>query len=178
MEIVTTLQEGVWRQAATEYYEQKTKAVRSGKVGPQGVQSFLNKIIDERMEEFDWKGSQGRFRKDDAWVRITFRHQMSLEADMLDALVENKRQGATQTAIIAATNDFLKLISPNDWRALCSAEKLTSACQRLEGCLDFPIFIGRLEPFSDLPKEVDALVSAPRPRGRTVPARDGHRSEI
>lgn len=169
MEVVTILQEGIWRQAATEYYNEKTKAKRNGKVGPQGVQSFLNRIIDERLSEYDWKGSQGRFRKDDAWARITFRHQMSLEADVLDALYEHKRQGASQTAIIVAGNEFLKLVSPNDWRALCSYEKLRAACERLEGCLDLPLFTGLLEPFSDLPEEVGNLVKSPRPRGRTIP---------
>jgi len=177
MEIVNILQEGVWRQAATEYYGEKTKAQQNGKVGPQGVQSFLNRIIDQRLMEYDWRGSQGRFKKDDAWARITFRHQMSLEADILDALYEQKRQGAGQTAIIAAGNDFLRVISPNDWRALCSYEKLKAACERLEGCLDFPLFLGLLEPFSDLPKEVAALVNAPRPRGLTIPRRDGRMSQ-
>ena len=173
MELVGVFQEGLWRQAATEYFEEKTKAKQAGKVGPQGVQSFLNRIIDERMEENDWKGGQGRFTKEDAWARVTFRHQMSLEADLIDALYENKRQGASQTAIIAGANDFLRVVSPNDWRALCSDEKFKLACQRLDGCLDFPLFIGRLEPFSELPKEVAALVNAPRPRGRTVPVGEG-----
>lgn len=177
MEVAAILQEGVWRQAAVEFSREKTNATRAGKVGPQGVQSFLNRTIDERMDQNDWKGSQGRYRKEDAWVRITFRHQMSLEADLLDALYENKRQGASQTAIVAASNEFLKVISPNDWRALCSNEKLVAACRRMEGCLDFPLFIGRLEPFSDLPKDVTALLASQRPRGRTVPVHRGGLSE-
>ncbi len=177
MEVASLLQEGVWRQAAVQYHREKTDALHAGKVGPQGVQSFLNRIIDERMDQNDWKGSEGRYRKEDAWVRVTFRHQMSLGADILDALYEHRREGASQTAIIAARNDFLKVISPNDWRVLCSYEKLKSACERLEGCLDFPIFIGRLEPFSDLPKDVAALLASQRPRGRTIPARSGRLSE-
>ncbi len=175
MELGTILQEGVWRQAAVEFYKEKTKATKAGKVGPQGVQAFLNRVVDERMEQNDWKGGQGRYRKEDAWVRLTFRHQMSLEADLLDALFENKREGASQTAIVAAGNEFLRTISPNDWRALCSYEKFVSACKRLEGCLDFPLFVGRLEPFSDLPKEVSRLLTSQRPRGRTVPA---HRERL
>jgi len=177
MEVTTILQEGVWRQAAVEFSREKTKAAAAGKVGPQGVQSFLNGNIDERMDQNDWKGNQGRYRKEDAWIRITFRHQMSLEADLLDALYENKRQGASQTAIVASGNDFLKIISPNDWRALCSYEKLKAACGRLEGCLDFPLFVGKLEPFSDLPKDVTTLLSSQRPRGRTVPVHRGRLAE-
>ena len=48
MEVAAILQEGVWRQAAVEFSSEKTKAIDAGKVGPQGVQSFLNRIIDER----------------------------------------------------------------------------------------------------------------------------------
>ena len=161
----------VWRQAAERYCEEKRAAQVSGIVGPMGVQPFLNAIIDDLMEENGWAGEDGRFTKDKVWVRVTFRHQMSLEADLLEALRVSKTEGINQTAVLAATNAFLGLISKNDARALCSYEKFRAECVKLDGALDFPLFIGKLEPHSRPGPDCQALLEGPRPRGKTVPAK-------
>ena len=168
-EVRQLLKGDIWRDAAVAFHDRKKEAQAKGKVGPQGIQRFLNDLIDETMEGAGWEGRDGRFRKDDTWVRITFRHQMSLEGDILEALRANKKEGAGQTAIIAASTDFLKLITPKDVHALCSFEKFRAKCLDLNGCLDFTLFIGRLDSGEALSSELMAVVRGPRPRGKTIP---------
>jgi hypothetical protein len=71
--------------------------------------------------------------------------------------------------VFAASDRFLDVISPNDARALVSFEKLRREVRDLDGCLDIPLFIGRLEPSSELPAEVAAVLRDARPRDRFVP---------
>jgi len=170
-EVRELLDGDIWRDATVAFHDKKQQAQAKGKVGPQGIQRFLNDLIDSTMVEAGWEGEDGRFRKSDTWVRITFRHQMSLEGDILEALRANKKEGAIQTAIIAASTDFLKLITPKDVHALCSFEKFRAKCLDLNGCLDFTLFIGRLDSGETLSSELMAVVRGPRPRGKTIPVR-------
>src|SRR5437879_5100453 len=84
-EVRELLARDIWRDAAVAFRDKKKDAQAKGNVGPQGIQRFLNDLIDQTMAAADWEGEDGRFRKGDTWVRITFRHQMSLEGDILEA---------------------------------------------------------------------------------------------
>jgi hypothetical protein len=101
---------------------------------------------------------------EDRWIRITFRHQMSLGSDFTDALKVSRRSGFSEVLIAAATGNFLKIISPNDAAALTSHEKVWAEAVDLIGCLDIPLLVGSLEAASSLPVEVAGIVHAPRPR--------------
>jgi hypothetical protein len=79
---------------------------------------------------------------------VTFRHQMSLASDLLDALKVAAQEDAEQVAIMAASADALATISPNDQHALTSYEKLRRRCTTSTGCMDIPLCSGscRCEP--------------------------------
>ena len=72
-------------------------------------------------------------RRNRPWLRITFRHQMSLGSDVVDALKVCRKGGMTEAAILAASDQFLDVISPNDARALVSYEKLRRENVRSRG---------------------------------------------
>jgi hypothetical protein len=167
-EAVEIIGDGTWREAATEFYAERATRLRHGKQAPKGIQPFLNAVLRRRFESREWDTHRGRFLKDDTWVRVTFRHQMSLGSDFLDALKVTKREGAEHVAILAASRAFLGLISPNDADVLVSYEKLSLQTADLAGCMDIPLFIGRLEPKSTLPDEVAKAISGRRPRDRYV----------
>lgn len=155
---------GSWAEAATEFYAERGARVAAGKKAPKGVQPFLNTVLVRRFVEAGWDGFDGRFWTDDRWVRITFRHQMSLGSDFTDALKVSRRSGFEEVLIVAATREFLRIISPNDAAALTSHEKVWAEALDLDGCLDIPLLVGSVEASSSLPVEVAQLVHAPRPR--------------
>jgi hypothetical protein len=164
------LLEGSWREAALEFYAVRTARLSRGLQAPIGVQSFLNDELEHRFEAAGWEGSAGRFRNGDSWLRVTFRHSMSLGADFIDALRLVRKEGVREAAIVAATADFLRLISPNDAGALTSYERLWSQAAELDGVIDIELFIGRLTPATDLPPEVSAALGRQRPRDRYRPS--------
>ena len=163
---------GSWREAANDFYAERLVRVAAGKKAPKGIQSFLNDVLDRRFIEAGWEGEQGRFWVGECWCRITFRHQMSLGSDFLDALKVHARSGFRDLAIIGATRSFLSVITPNDAAAIASHEKLWTEALDLNGCFDVPLLIGRLDPASALPPEVAAIVNGGRPRDVYVPGMD------
>jgi hypothetical protein len=64
-------------------------------------------------------------------VRVTFRHQMSLGSDIIDAIRAHHRAGMELVAIMAASRAFLNVISPNDAAVLTSYEKLKAEVDSL-----------------------------------------------
>jgi hypothetical protein len=161
--------DSVWLEAALEYYAVRSARLRSGSQAPKGVQSFLNDAVDSRFMEHGWAGGKGRYRKGASWLRVTFRHQMSLGSDIVDAIKMARKEGADTVAIAAASAPFLRVISPNDAGALVSHEKLTAQVAELAGAIDIPLFVGRLEPISRLPQEVELALQTARPRDRYSP---------
>jgi len=164
------LLDGVWRVAAGEFYADRQAKLALGKSAPKGSQRFLNRAIEQRFEAASWDVQGGRFIKGSTWVRITFRHQMSLGSDLLDALKVAKKTDVRQVAILAASAEALATISPNDQHALTSYEKLSAAVQDLAGCMDIPLVIGQLSLRSPLPADVARVVLADRPRDTYVPS--------
>jgi hypothetical protein len=163
------LLDGVWRVAAGEFYADRQAKVALGKPAPKGSQRFLNRAIEQRFEAAGWDVHGGRFTKGRTWVRVTFRHQMSLGSDLLDALKVAVKTDAEQVAIMAASADALATISPNDQHALTSYEKLSAAVHDLTGCLDIPLVLGQLILRSPLPADVARVVLGDRPRDTYTP---------
>lgn len=165
LERALDLLDGAWRDAAFEWFT-ATLSADSKRSRPKGLQPFMNRIIEDRFEGDGWLAHGGRFLKGETWVRITFRHQMSLGSDFIDALKVHRKEGARQVAIFAASHEFLGTITPNDQNVLTSFEKLDGQMRDLEGCLEVPLFIGRLTPKSPLPPEVLKALRKTRPRDR------------
>lgn len=163
------LGDGLWREAAIEFYAERTALVRRGKKAPKGIQPYLNRIIDSKFKEKGWVGSGGRFFKNQTWVRITFRHQMSLGSDLIDAAKVCRKEGCTQAVILAGESSWLRLVSPNDFAALVSFEKLSIAVNELDGVLDIPLLIGSLKGTSPLPAEISSKLYDRRARDITIP---------
>ena len=159
------LLDGVWREAALEFHAIRELRLQNGGPEPKGVQKFLNKAIEGRFSEAGWEGSDGRFRRDDTWIRVTFRHQMSLGSDFLDAFWLSKKEGVSQCLILAAPLEFLRIITPNDADALVSFEKVMQKVALLNGIYDVPLILGSLSPYSAVARSIfDGLIGS-RPRG-------------
>ncbi|MBW2560065.1 MAG: hypothetical protein JRE40_04320 [Deltaproteobacteria bacterium] len=172
IEAISILADDVWREAAVEFYARRAAAIRNGRRAPKGMQSELNRVIKQRFEDSGWLNASGRFAKERTWVRVTFRHQMSLGSDFLDAARLCAREDFEQAAIFAAGSEFLRLISPNDAAALVSFEKLRAAMIDLEGVLDIPLVIGELSPCSKPPLDIETELHRDRPRDITIPDAD------
>lgn len=155
---------GLWSATADEFYADVVACRNLRRSEPKGMQKALNEGIATRMGSDDWIGSEGRFVKAQTWVRFTFRHQMSLGSDFLDALRVHRLEALEECAIVTAPRSMLQVISPGDANVLCSYEKLTVLCQQLVGALDIPLFLGRLEARSEVPRDVLSVLRAPRGR--------------
>src|SRR5437660_11907974 len=92
-EAIDILGRDVWREAAIEFYAERRAKEQRRLRTPKGIQPFLNGVIDRRFEENGWSGTSGRFRKKSTWVRVTFRHQMSIGSDFMDALRLHVKEG-------------------------------------------------------------------------------------
>lgn len=169
-EAVDILGEDIWAAASVDFYAKREALVRAGKHAPKGMQQTLNSIIDERFSIKGWEGDSGYYVKDSTWVRVTFRHQMSLGSDIVDALKVCKKEGITLAIILAASRESLNIISPNDASALISFEKLQREIVSLNGAMDIPLLIGELTPKSAASQVIDDALRKERPRDITMPS--------
>lgn len=159
-----------WADAAVKFHVERLRLRKQGKPAPKGVQKFLNAELKPRFLARGWTWDDGRCKKGDAWVRITFRHQMSLEADLYDALKASKDDGCQQVAILAGDKDFLRLVTPNDASALCSFQKFEHELFGSKAMIGVPLFLGKLTAQSSPPEDVeDALRYLPRFRDKGTP---------
>ena len=169
-ESIAILGDGTWAAAAEDFYADRAAKLALGKRAPKGIQPSLNRTLTRRFEEAGWDAYDGRFTKRSTWVRVTFRHQMSIGSDIIDAIRAHHRAGMELVAIMAASRSFLQLISPNDAGVLTSYEKLRAEVDSLEGCIDIPLLVGRLDPVSALRADVARTVAGERKRDVTRPA--------
>jgi hypothetical protein len=172
VEACRLLGDNVWRDAAIDFYAKRAARLRRGNYAPKGMQGELNRIVADRFQKAGWIGADGRFASEDTWVRITFRHQMSLGSDLLDAVRLHAKEGYRQTAIIAGESSLLQLVCPNDMHALVSFEKLKIAVAELQGVVSVPLYIGAMTPGSEVPADILAELMKARPRDVSRPAAD------
>ncbi len=156
---------GVWREATNLFLAETESALKRNKKPPSGIQKYLNEVIDERFIQNEWDGEDSRFIKRDTWIRVTFRHQMSLGSDFLDALRLIRTEKINQCILLAADEDFLRLITPRDWRSICSFQKASALAVQLEKPFPAPIIIGELKPDSKISQRAHELVYGVRLRG-------------
>lgn len=133
------------------------------------MQKVLNKVIEEKFHSAGWDGDSGYYVRNRTWVRVTFRHQMSLGSDIVDAIKVCKKEGIELAVILAANRQTLNVISPNDAGALVSYEKLRNEVMSLDGALDIPLVIGELTPSSKPSQVISDELLKERPRDRTIP---------
>ena len=124
IEAIKLIGDDVWKDASIRFSAERDSKIKSGKSAPKGMQRYLNEVLVERFTSNGWYGNAGYFYKNKTWIRITFRHQMSLGSDFLDAIKVCKIEGMEQAIILAANKKTLDLISPNDAAAIVSFEKL------------------------------------------------------
>lgn len=163
------LADNVWRDSCIDFYATRSAKIASGSRAPKGMQRTINSIVEQRFFSHGWAGDAGYFFKNTTWVRVTFRHQMSLGSDFIDAIKVCKKEGMELAIILAASRSTLNIISPNDAAALVSFEKLQSELFSLEGAIDIPLMIGELIPSSPLPQSIDDELRKSRPRDVTLP---------
>ncbi len=170
LEAARIVDSGVWAEAAVKFHEERQAKRKTGEQAPKGAQRYVNAALKARFLAAGWTWDDGRCHKGDCFVRITFRHQMSLEADLYEALRMHKDSGCEQVAVLAADKAFLQIITPNDAAALCSYQKFEAELDGSKALEGVPLFLGRLTPKSQPPDDVgDALRFLPRFRDKGVP---------
>ena len=168
-EAIELLRDDVWKEASVLFAAEREAKMRNNKSAPKGMQRFLNDVILKRFTSNGWIGEAGYYFKRKTWVRITFRHQMSLGSDILDAIKVCKKEGMEQAVILAANRKTLDIISPNDASAIVSFEKLEREIMSLNGALDIPLLYGELTPFSSASRDIDGELRKARPRDISIP---------
>lgn len=168
-ELTRILADNVWAESSVEFYAERDAKIRFGKRAPKGMQKTLNAVIDGKLHAAGWEGGSGYYVKGRTWARITFRHQMSIGSDFLDALKVCKKQGIELAIILAANLETLRIITPNDAAAIVSFEKLQAQVIDLDGALDIPLVIGELTPLTSASSDINAEIHKERPRDTTVP---------
>ena len=168
-EAVEIIADNLWADSATQFYAERDAKLRMGKRAAKGMQATLNKMLVEKFDSRGWYAEAGYFTKGNTWVRVTFRHQMSLGSDLIDALKVCKRFGVKLAMILAADRATLNVISPNDAAALVSFEKLEREIFDLDGVMDIPLVYGKLTPLTHASRAVENQLLKDRPRDVTVP---------
>lgn len=168
-EAVRILGDNVWSDAALRFYAERDAKLQMGYRAAKGMQGTLNKVLKKKFEEYDWYAEAGYFIKGDTWVRVTFRHQMSLGSDIIDAQKVCARSGIKLAMIMAADRATLNTISPNDASALVSFEKLEREILDLNGVINIPLVYGKLTPLTRASRAVENQLLVDRPRDITVP---------
>ena len=168
-EAIELLKDDVWKEASILFAAEREAKLKSGKSAPKGMQRYLNDIIKNRFTSNGWWGGAGYFFKKETWVRVTFRHQMSLGSDILDAIKVCKKEGMRQAVILAANRKTLDIISPNDAAAIVSFEKLEREIMSLNGALDIPLLYGELTQLSSASNDINHELRKARPRDISIP---------
>lgn len=163
---------GTWREAAMRFTSIREIRMAARRPEPMGIQTFLNQVLDEKFKEAGWDGSESRYRLRDTWFRVTFRHQMGLGSDLLDATRLSALEGVKQCVILGAPLNFLKVISPKDAGSLSSFEKIAFQVARLDGAVAPPLLVGSLIPESKIPANVYDQVFGKRLKADSFQSRD------
>lgn len=146
------------------------RKINHGKSAPKGMQRYINEIFDSKFKKAGWDGDSGYYFKNKTWIRITFRHQMSLGSDFINALKVCKKEDIELAVIMAADKNTLKIISPNDAGAIISFDKLLNEMMSLDGVIDIPLMVGELTPLTQAPNGIRQEILKERPRDISVPS--------
>lgn len=170
IEALDIIGDDLWAKASLAFYAKRSAKIASRARAPKGMQRTLNEILVRKFEDCGWDADSGYFMKGDTWIRITFRHQMSLGSDLIDAQKVCARSGVKLAIILAADLQTLRTISPNDAAAIVSFEKLQNAIIDLNGVIEIPLLYGRLTPLSHPSHNIEKELYLDRPRDTTIPS--------
>jgi hypothetical protein len=168
-EAIKLLSDNVWADSSVRFYAERDAKIHAGKRAPKGMQGTLNEVISDKFSSHGWEGDSGYYVKGRTWVRVTFRHQMSLGSDIIDAIKVCKKERMELAVILAANRNTLSIISPNDAGALTSFEKLQSEIWSLNGVIEIPLLIGELSPMTMPSQIISDELRKDRPRDKTIP---------
>lgn len=171
VEAIDLIGSNVWHDASVEFIAERDAKLSAGKTAPKGMQKYINSQLANRFSTAGWSAIDGYFCKESTWVRVTFRHQMSLGSDFLSALKVCRREGIDFAMILAANEETLEKITPNDAKALVSFEKLQREVMNLDGVIDMPLVIGELTPKTNTSLAIDTELRKARPRDKSIPVR-------
>ena len=144
MEALGIIGSGTTAAAKAQYNRLK----RKGGSVPKGMQSSINKVLDAKFESAGWSVKDGRYLKDGTYVRVTFRHAMSMGTDILDVMKACAKDDVKLAVILACDIEALRKIAPSQAASMVSFEKLSREVQELDGVVDIPLMIGELIPKS------------------------------
>ncbi len=137
---------GVWDMAASAFEASNLSKVSRNQKPSSGMQAYLTDAIDQGFQSLGWTGDDGRYSKNQTWVRVSFRHAMSLGSDFFDAQKQIKLEKYDQVALVYAHQLLLKRISPKDGGSLCSFERASLFIHDLEFMVpNLPVWLGRLD---------------------------------
>lgn len=141
---VKALMDGAWGSASDLFSARNHVRREQKRTLKVGKQSDLNEVLEERFQERGWQGSDGRYFKDSTWIRISFRHSMSLGSDFLEAFRVHKLERFQLISLMYADEDLLENIWPSGGQALCSYDKASAYWTQLHAVLEMPLVLGRL----------------------------------
>ena len=144
MEAIGIIGSGTTASAKAQYNQLK----RKGGSVPKGMQSSINKVLDTKFENAGWSVKDGRYIKNGTYVRVTFRHAMSMGTDILDVLKACAKDNIHLAVILTCDLESLRKIAPSQASSMVSFEKLSHEVQDLDGVIDIPLMIGELIPKS------------------------------
>lgn len=169
-EAIKIIADGLWAEASLAFYAKRNAKIASRARAPKGMQRTLNELLVKKFDANGWAADSGYFMKGETWIRVTFRHQMSLGSDFIDAQKVCARSGVKLAIILAADLQTLKTISPNDAAAIVSFEKLQNAVIDLDGVINIPLLYGKLTPSSHASFDIERELHLNRPRDTTIPS--------
>lgn len=168
-EAIAIIGDDVWKEASIRFFAVRDAKIRAGQSAPKGMQKYLNEVLYEKFVGNGWEGEAGYYFKNETWIRITFRHQMSLGSDIVDAIKVCKIEKMKIALILAASRKTLTVISPNDAAALVSFEKLQNEIISLNGAIDIPLVYGELTTMTSASQDINDELLKGRPRDVSVP---------
>lgn len=150
----------IWANAASAFFARHVALNSLPSKQPKGVQAFINECLEETLPEYGWEGGDGRFIKNGVWLRITFRNQMSIGSDFMDALLLAHRENVEALIIAAPSMDFARVITPKDVNSIVTYEKLEEYFARANPLFQIPLAIGRLEAAGNLSPDIQRVLKS------------------
>ena len=141
---IDILDGNLWEDTVETYLTDCATKEAADKRRLKGMQTTMNQLLKERFTAYGWDAHAGHFRKGDTWVRVTFRHQMSLGSDILEAMKVCALKGVELAMIVVGDRDMLNRLAPGQGNSMVSFEGVKHEVETLNGVIDIPLIVGGL----------------------------------
>ena len=141
---LTNLFDNVLEYSVNSYIAYNSFAEKNEQRKLSGLQKTINERVDNLFVNDGWFVVDGRATKDRIQVRITFRHQMSIGTDFIEALKLIADNEVDYCVILVAEYDLVKFISPKDANSLLHYPKLSNFYNSYKSILPENLHIGSL----------------------------------